>query len=409
MASCVGCKKRTTSFCYVHKTSVCDDCTALKGAGLAAPPAVQCQPHDVIGNYFDWLADGDFTWPPRCPLCNLPLSAEPSSVCRLVCKHTLHRDCMREHLANQLHVQRIAAKDLKCPAAGCQLLLVDPATQPRTKLREAVAAMLQQAVQGGAGGGAGAVPVGNGIAAPGEERKESASSLATTTSGVATAASPSGSAGAARSNDSRYSSAVRDLMNQAASARAAAPAGTAHTAIALERPGLDPGSARSSTTSASAYGPEGAVSRGAASVLTPSNSSAAASSSSLPFASLISSSSSRAGGQPDLEAGGASDAEGHADLKGHKTPRSRFAMLRHAAQSGGWRRLLSFRPQRVVLSLMLLAVICMIGLYLYAFVGGAATSDLRSSSPSGGPDALLAVQSIGGAEGIGGTEQMPAS
>jgi hypothetical protein len=48
MASCVGCKKRTTSFCYVHRTSVCDDCTALKGAGLPAPAAVVCQPHDVV-------------------------------------------------------------------------------------------------------------------------------------------------------------------------------------------------------------------------------------------------------------------------------------------------------------------------------------------------------------------------
>lgn len=100
----------------------------------------------LSGNYFDWLADSDHTFPPKCGLCNRTLqhdaaaSGPNGNLVRLVCKDLFHRKCLRESLRESTSTGGTAVKDLKCPS--CNLLLVDPATQPKTKLRESVAAFV---------------------------------------------------------------------------------------------------------------------------------------------------------------------------------------------------------------------------------------------------------------------------
>jgi cobalamin biosynthesis Mg chelatase CobN len=61
-------------------------------------------------------------------------------VVRLVCKDVFHRSCLRSHLVEQSRTT--PTKDLKCP--GCSGLLVDATTQPRSKLRDAVASFVAQ-------------------------------------------------------------------------------------------------------------------------------------------------------------------------------------------------------------------------------------------------------------------------
>ena len=58
MASCLGCKKRTTSFCYRHKYSICDNCII----NPVNTTFQVCEPNCYISNYFDWLSDNDFEW-----------------------------------------------------------------------------------------------------------------------------------------------------------------------------------------------------------------------------------------------------------------------------------------------------------------------------------------------------------
>ena len=92
MASCTSCKKRTTSFCFVHKSAVCDDCIVQpKDAEL-----FRCAPNDVIRNYFDWLADGDYQWPPLCTLCDKEVPADKGVAIRLVCKCLFHQRCLQD-------------------------------------------------------------------------------------------------------------------------------------------------------------------------------------------------------------------------------------------------------------------------------------------------------------------------
>ena len=92
MASCISCKKRTTSFCFVHKSALCDDCLITP----KDPELSRCESNCVIRNYFDWLADGEYEWPPRCALCNRTVGNEKGVARRLVCKCLFHQSCLQE-------------------------------------------------------------------------------------------------------------------------------------------------------------------------------------------------------------------------------------------------------------------------------------------------------------------------
>ena len=339
----VSCKKRTTSFCYVHKASVCDDCTASKCAGtLAASSAVPCAPNDVLGNYFDWcgetqlcdssaasesseglgshspllcsllcfrLADGDFS-SPICSLCNRSIGPEASSLVRLVCKDLFHRECLRESLARSLAgPPALSPAQLKCPS--CNLALVDPNTQPRTKLREAVADFVAQVARGG-----GAAAVSSSTGGP---STPSRSATGRREDEDRRAASPAASSAVGGAGDSRFSPQVRDLMSKAASARAALPAGAILPADALA-------ASPASSTSAGLYPPAAATAASSVRVASPLSSSsspaATAASSSVPSA-LAASAAAAAQAKADLEAQLESD-----DLKGHKP--SRLASVRRA-------------------------------------------------------------------------------
>ena len=294
------------------------------------------------------LADAEYTWPPRCNLCNRTLTADRDGVVRLVCKDMFHRQCLHEHLSRAISTQHVATAKLQCPS--CNLLLVDPATQPRTKLRESVQQFVQQVARG-EGATSSSSSSSSGAASPGINHRATASPLAASSS--ASAASGSGSA------ESRYSPAVRELMAKATSARAALPAGTPHTAIAL-----GPDAAMSSPPSAVG---NGSSSGGSSSGIYSGGSTAVSRNvAALAAASPLSSSSSSTTASvfsshrfpDDIEA----QADGH---KGHKTPRSRFGALRAAATKGGWMRraFCQWRPQKIVLAVM--AVALMMALILY--------------------------------------------
>ena len=139
MASCTSCKKRTTSFCYVHKVAVCDDCIVTP----RDPQLSRCEANCVIRNYFDWLADGEYDFPPLCSLCNRTVTAEPANALRLVCKCLFHPPCLTEALSKRRSdvVPLVDNRGLRCPT--CSAALYDPHQQARTKLREQVVRFLE--------------------------------------------------------------------------------------------------------------------------------------------------------------------------------------------------------------------------------------------------------------------------
>lgn len=132
--------------------SVCDDCSQLKSEEkestakdpkkpLAASTSVHALPCDgvcVLGNYFEWLTDSDFTYPPHCSLCNRVVRNDGTAI-RLVCKELFHQSCLREYCAKAIASQTnpaAAAKEIRCP--HCQTLMIDTSTQLRTRLRDRV-------------------------------------------------------------------------------------------------------------------------------------------------------------------------------------------------------------------------------------------------------------------------------
>ena len=137
MSSCSSCKRRTTSFCFVHKAALCDDCT------VSPVKVVPCRANCAIGNYFSWIADGAYEWPPRCAACQRSVPSDAQLVTRLVCKCLYHRSCALDSLSKQLTQHRGDSAALLCLA--CNQPVYRPATQLRSKLRESVAAIVQQA------------------------------------------------------------------------------------------------------------------------------------------------------------------------------------------------------------------------------------------------------------------------
>jgi hypothetical protein len=134
MASCLGCKKRTTSFCYVHKSSICDDCIVTPvNSSLQL-----CECNCYISNYFDWLSDNEFEWPPKCLYCNRIITNQPSQSLRTICcKQLLHAECLATLIAKEAPNINLPANNfatLRC--MQCNAPLYDPQVQTKSKLRE---------------------------------------------------------------------------------------------------------------------------------------------------------------------------------------------------------------------------------------------------------------------------------
>ena len=123
MASCTGCKKRTTSYCYIHKSSICDDC-------IIAPPVqpydsdkiLQHDANDVIGNYFDYLADPSYIYPPVCTICMSNIPNDAQSMIRLVCKCLYHTQCIYNNLHQQLSQCNSNVELLLCSSCGSHII-----------------------------------------------------------------------------------------------------------------------------------------------------------------------------------------------------------------------------------------------------------------------------------------------
>jgi len=114
MGYCSSCKTRTSSFCFVHKRHVCDNCIIVPRDG-----GVACEANCVVRTYFDWLDDADYTWPPRCTLCNRTVTSDPVSSLRLSCKCVLHSSCLR-HMIQRAHSadQSLDGLKITCPNCG---------------------------------------------------------------------------------------------------------------------------------------------------------------------------------------------------------------------------------------------------------------------------------------------------
>jgi len=414
MASCIGCKKRTTSFCYRHRCSVCDDCSTLKAqsqsiapiqsnTSTATPPtalpSVPCVANCPIGNYFSWLADGDFTYPPRCSLCSNTITSEGSDgVVRLVCKCMFHRQCMVDSIQTSV-ASGTSTKDLTCPS--CSKALIDLVSQPRTQLRNAVQALIQEVTKGNGGSGGSIGSSSSSTTRSPESVSSNSTSPSrisskdstddeyvivrsktlhaaqstpiisnsvtsyttasnTTTSSTASSSSSSLPTPASSISESRYSPAVRALMQQAKAQQAAAAASTSSKHHATTS------SSSSSTSSITpSYSPE-STHRSTHS-LTPGSSIGAVPRPTAVAASAIahhaSSTSSAATSARDLEAQRVdpSDSAG----KTHKS-RSLFRALRLGLMSReGWRHCL--RPQRILLAMMAAALIIVCMLYMMSF------------------------------------------
>eukprot|EP01112_Ceratiomyxa_fruticulosa_P008313 TRINITY_DN2153_c0_g1_i2.p1 TRINITY_DN2153_c0_g1~~TRINITY_DN2153_c0_g1_i2.p1 ORF type:complete len:369 (-),score=69.96 TRINITY_DN2153_c0_g1_i2:148-1254(-) len=73
------CKKRTESFCFVHKKAVCETCIVLD------------HPTCVVRSYFEWLNDNEYETP-LCGICKGELASDNSV--RLMCFDLFHPECI---------------------------------------------------------------------------------------------------------------------------------------------------------------------------------------------------------------------------------------------------------------------------------------------------------------------------
>lgn len=250
-----------------------------------------------------------------------------------MCKDLFHRECLRESLARSLTgPPALSPAHLKCP--NCNLALVDPNTQPRTKLREAVADFVAQVARGG-GGGSGAAAAAS--SSSGGPSTPSRSSNGRREEDDRRAASPAASSAVGGAGDSRFSPQVRDLMSKAASARAALPAGAVLPSDVLS-------ASPASSTSAGLY-PSASAAASSVRAVSPLSSASPSAGSSVP-SSLTASAAAAAQAKADLEAQVESD-----DLKGHKP--SRFAGLRRALS----------RSKMIVMLVVTLALLLMVFAY----------------------------------------------
>lgn len=94
---------------------------------------VPCEPNCVVKTYLSWIADADYDWPPKCPICNRTVGADASSILRLPCYCTYHRNCLQKHFISQLKpdpnnvaiLSCVNCKAESCPPMPAKNLLHD--------------------------------------------------------------------------------------------------------------------------------------------------------------------------------------------------------------------------------------------------------------------------------------------
>ncbi|GBG89912.1 hypothetical protein CBR_g49762 [Chara braunii] len=98
------CRKATKLYCFVHKLPVCVECVCSDEHRLC-----------VVRTYSEWVVDGDYDWPPRCPVCEEILDEQSKpNVTRLSCLHVLHDKCLQKHL--EIFPPYTAPAGFTCPA-----------------------------------------------------------------------------------------------------------------------------------------------------------------------------------------------------------------------------------------------------------------------------------------------------
>ncbi|GAQ88848.1 RING U-box domain-containing protein [Klebsormidium nitens] len=102
------CRKATKLYCFVHKVPVCGEC-------ISAPEHAHC----VVRTYSEWVIDGDYDWPPKCPVCQENLEESQKETVRLGCLHVLHVDCLEKHL--QSFPPYTAPAGFVCPTCSVPL------------------------------------------------------------------------------------------------------------------------------------------------------------------------------------------------------------------------------------------------------------------------------------------------
>jgi len=90
MGLCSVCKKRTQTYCFVHRRSICERC--LTSADKDHPKA--CQSNCIVKSYHDWIVDNEYDLPPRCTICNRSINDDGKKVARLPCYCLFHHSCL---------------------------------------------------------------------------------------------------------------------------------------------------------------------------------------------------------------------------------------------------------------------------------------------------------------------------
>lgn len=54
----------------------------------------------MVGQYSEWVNDGDYDWPPKCSACSESLEGVEKPSLRLACLHVLHADCLDKHISS---------------------------------------------------------------------------------------------------------------------------------------------------------------------------------------------------------------------------------------------------------------------------------------------------------------------
>eukprot|EP00899_Mesostigma_viride_P008597 jgi/Mesvir1/17739/Mv05595-RA.1 len=97
------------------------------------PEHAQC----VVGTYSEWVIDGDYDWPPKCPICDQNLLAGQEPTIRLSCLHVTHTSCLAKHI--QQFPPYTAPAGYVCPSCPMPLWPSekgrDSSTSLYTKLR----------------------------------------------------------------------------------------------------------------------------------------------------------------------------------------------------------------------------------------------------------------------------------
>ncbi|KAK8940604.1 hypothetical protein KSP39_PZI010695 [Platanthera zijinensis] len=122
------CRKATRIYCFVHQVPVCGEC-------ICFPEHQIC----VVQKYSDWVINGEYDWPPTCPLCQEVLK-EGNETTRLGCLHVMHTNCLVSHI--QTFAPQTAPAGYTCPSCSSPIWppknIKDTASCLHTKLKEAI-------------------------------------------------------------------------------------------------------------------------------------------------------------------------------------------------------------------------------------------------------------------------------